>query len=105
MYCNDNVAGTGRRVNRPNCITAEEFCRRRCPEGGTGPDTGRKCNFVYECLLELLQDAVEDNSNCNCNCNYNCPQPRNCNFVYECLGDLLEDEVEEDNNCGCKRYC
>lgn len=99
MYCNDNVAGTGRMVNRPNCITAEEFCRRRCPEGGTSPN---RCNFVYECLLELLQDAVEDNDNCN----WNCPHKNNCNFVYECLGNLLEDATEEENcNCGCRRHC
>lgn len=102
MYCNDNVAGTGgRRVNRANCITAEEFCRRRCTGDNTAPDFGRRCNFVYECLLELLEDAVENNNNNNGGC-----VQRNCDFVYDCLGDLLEDAVDNNNNnnnCGCCR--
>ncbi len=71
MSCNwNNVAGTGGR-----CITAEEFCRRRCTGGSVSPDTGRRCNFVYECLLDLLEDAVEsdsgnnnNNRRCCCNC-------------------------------------
>jgi len=66
MSCGwNNVAGTG------NCITAEEFCRRRCGGGSTAPDSGRRCNFVYECLIELLEDALEDdnnNNNNNCCC-------------------------------------
>ncbi len=56
----NNVAGTG------NCITAEEFCRRRCRED-VAPDSGRRCTFVYECLLELLEDALEDDNNNNNN--------------------------------------
>ncbi len=101
MYCNcnGNVAGTGgRRINR--CITPEEFCRRRCPDDNTSPDYGRRCNFVYECLLELLEDAVESDNNNNNGC-----VQRNCDYVYDCLGNLLEDAVESDNNnnhCGCR---
>lgn len=103
MYCNgNNVAGTGGRiVNRANCITADEFCRRRCNGNNVSPDTSRRCNFVYECLLELLEDALEDNNN-----NNGCV--RNCDFVYECLDDLLEDAVEdtsENNRCKCHKYC
>lgn len=60
MSCryNNNVAGTG----GLNCITAAEFCRRRCDED-VAPDFGRRCNFVYECLFDLLEDALEDNNN------------------------------------------
>jgi hypothetical protein len=61
----NNVAGTG------NCITAEEFCRRRCNGGSVAPDFGRRCNFVYECLIELLEDALENDNNNNNNC-HNC---------------------------------
>lgn len=72
MSCgwNNNVAGTG------NCITAEEFCRRRCCGGSTSPcsgcggntspGSGSRCNFVYECLIDLLEDALEDNNNQCC---------------------------------------
>lgn len=98
MYYNDNVAGTGgRRVNRANCITSEEFCRRRCNEDNVAPDLGRRrCDFVFECLLELLEEAVENNN-----------ERRNCDFVFECLEDLLEDAVEDNNDFKfkCRKHC
>jgi len=63
MSCGwNNVAGTS------NCITAEEFCRRRCTGGNVAPDSSRRCNFVYECLLELLEDALEEDDNNNNHC-------------------------------------
>ncbi len=96
MYCSSNVGGTcGRRVNRP---------------GSCGcPSTGRNCNYVYNCLLDLLEDALDDcgSSNCGCGssgcgCGCGCSDGRNCNYVYECLEDLIEDASD---GCGCNRCC
>ncbi|WMJ76765.1 MULTISPECIES: hypothetical protein [unclassified Sedimentibacter] len=64
---NNNVAGTGRR---------------------------RNCEFVYECLLELLEEASDNNGR------------RRCDFVYECLEELLEDAGDNgNNNCHCCCPC
>lgn len=76
MHCYSRI------VNRANgCVTIREFCARKCKEdiapdygkrtsstrgGCIAPDTGRRCNFVYECLSELLEDALEDNNNHCC---------------------------------------
>ncbi len=84
MY-NGNVAGTGERmVNRCSC------------NGNVAGDTGiTRCNFVYECLYDLLEEVLGERNN-----------RRNCNWVYECLQELLEEvlEEEENNNCRCKKW-
>ena len=73
----------------------------------------RDCDFVFECLLDLLEDALgEDNNNhCKnrCNRNENVAGERNrrereCEDVFECLEELLEGE-QEDNNNHCRRHC
>ncbi len=85
MCCgsNNNIAGQmGRR------------CRCRC-NGNVSPDSGRRrfnCDFVYDCLYDLLEDET-GNRNRN-----------RCLWVYECLYDLLADAIEDDNNnCRCPR--
>ena len=60
---------------------------------GTG---GRNCDCVYECLLELIQDALGENNQCGRN-NSNVAGAggrRNCDFVFECLEELLEDALD-----------
>ena len=78
MYYNNNVAGTGgRRINRCNENVAGDsgrecsrndvegdFGRRRC-ENVAG-DRGRRrcdCDCVFECLEELLEDALGEEEN------------------------------------------
>lgn len=67
---------------------------RRC-NGNVLPDSGRRrcnCDFVYECLLELLAGETGNGNRCF--------------WVYECLYELLADALEEDNNnhhCRCPR--
>lgn len=76
------VAGAnGRKVNRPNDDVA----------GDTG---GRRCEFVFECLLELLEDAVGERNRRRCD----------CEFVFECLLELLEDALGEDEEHHCHRH-
>lgn len=73
----------------------------------------RDCDFVFECLLDLLEDALGENNNnhCNhwCNRNENVAGERNrrvrdCEDVFECLEELLEDALEEDNNNHCRKH-
>lgn len=81
---NNNVAGTGN--------------RRRCD-----------CDFVFQCLLDLLEDALGERE-CRRRNNWNendvagerNRRRRNCEDVFECLEELLEDALEEDNHC--RRY-
>ncbi len=94
MYCNGNVAGTGgRKINYANVAGAGGNrrcnCGCNCGCNNVSPDYGRNCNFVYNCLLELLENAIEED---NCE--------RNCDFVYDCLDDLLES-AGDNNNCDC----
>ncbi|MGD9567983.1 MAG: hypothetical protein AB7V48_06605 [Sedimentibacter sp.] len=78
MY--NNVAGAGGK----NCSNvAGDFGRRRC-------------DFVFECLEELLEDVLGDRGRrrrCDCDC------------VFECLEELLEDALGENDrhNCHCHR--
>ncbi|NLJ58812.1 MAG: hypothetical protein GX339_08220 [Tissierellia bacterium] len=86
MRKNDNVAGERNRNRRR---------RRRCD-----------CGCVFECLLDLLEDALDDNNRrCRRN-NWNRNDDvagisrrrvRNCEDVFECLEDLLEDELDDDD--------
>ncbi|NYB73973.1 hypothetical protein HZF24_07440 [Sedimentibacter hydroxybenzoicus DSM 7310] len=118
MYYNENnVAGAGgRKINYANGTVAGDFCRRGC--GNEVGGTGRRrcdCECVYGCLLELIEDAVEENNNHHHICCGNWVNPgggnrRRCDCVYECLFELLEDALEEDNNnnnnnCCCKCCC
>lgn len=83
--------------NKNNNVACERNRRRR------------DCDFVFECLLELLEDALEENDHHHCNnwCNCNAckcdRRKRDCDFVFECLEDLLEDALE-DKHDHCKRY-
>lgn len=53
----------------------------------------RRCDFVFECLIELLEDALDERDH------------RNCDFVFECLEELLEDVGEDQNNSKCRCRC
>lgn len=86
-------------MNSRNNNVAGERNRRR-----------RDCDFVFECLLELLEDALgENNNNHHNHCgNWNEDvagesnrRVRDCEDVFECLEELLEDELEEDRR---RRY-
>ena len=74
----DNVAGTG---------------RIRCD-----------CECVFECLLELLEDALGENNKKHC-CRNNDKvagiSGRRCECVFKCLKELLEDALEENNKHKC----
>lgn len=65
----------------------------------------RDCDFVFECLLDLLEDALGENNHHHCrkhdDWNDNVAgignrRVRDCEDVFECLEDLLEDELEDD---------
>lgn len=97
--------------NNSNCV-----CRNRCGNNVESNVVRRRCDCVYECLLELLEDAGENNNNNNhhcCCCNRVRPDVRpgggsnrrcNCECVYECLYDLLDDALEEEDDfCKCPR--
>ncbi len=88
---------------------AGDFGRRRCNNNVAG-DTGRRCECVYECLFELLENAGENNNHC-CHRN-NSVSPDggfdrrrrcDCECVFECLLELLEDALEEEDHCRCPR--
>lgn len=74
----------------------------------------RDCDFVFECLLELLEDALGEDNKCHCNHwwdrNENIAgernrRVRNCDFVFECLEELLEDALGEDNKHNrCRKH-
>ena len=90
--CN-NVAGRGgRKINYANVDIAGDFCRPRCGNNVEGNFGRRRCDFVYECLLDLLEEELRSRS-------------RNCDFVYECLDDLLEDAGDDKDKCRCFRDC
>lgn len=75
--CN-NVAGTGgRRINRCNGNVAGDRGRRRCD-----------CDCVFECLLDLLEEVLEERNSRRCNC--------------ECVFDCLEDVL---GNSGNNHHC
>lgn len=95
MVFSDN---NGRRINvdRKECRRNEnEECEReriRCD-----------CDCVFECLLELLEDANEDR-----NCKRDRVRPegenrRRCDCVFECLIRLLRDALEEEEEICCRK--
>ncbi|HHZ02132.1 MAG TPA: hypothetical protein GX396_04245 [Tissierellia bacterium] len=75
-------------------------------------DFGRRCECVFECLLDLLEDALDDRDNRRC-CerrNWEGLRPGgdfrrrcDCECVFECLLNLLEDELDDDDFCRCPR--
>lgn len=88
---------------------------RRC-NGNVAGETGMRrfdCECVFKCLLELLEDALEDNNNhhpCHENLSPTGDVDRrrcNCECVFECLLELLEDALEEDedDHIHCRRRC
>ena len=89
---------------------AGDFGRKRCGNDIAG-DSSRRCECVFECLLELLEDASEENNNHHC-CHHNSVSPNggidsrrrcDCDCVFECLLELLEDAEEENHCCCCRR--
>lgn len=88
--CNkNNIAGDFGR--KDNDMVAGDFGRRRFD-----------CDDVFECLLELLEDALED-MKCRCKDNNSGVSPvgRNirrfdCEDVFQCLAELLADALEDD---------
>ncbi len=88
--CND-VAGT----------------RNRCGNNVAGGSGRNRCECVFECLLQLLEEAGGSNHVC---CGSNSVSPGggslsrrcDCECVFECLLELLEDALEEDS-CKCPR--
>lgn len=80
MY--NNVAGTGgRRNNHCNGDVAGDFGRRRC-------------DFVFECLEELLEEVLgerEERRRCD------------CEDVFECLEELLEEVLGESGRRKCHK--
>ena len=86
--CNGNVAGTGG--------------RRKCNRDNVAGDTGLircDCECVFECLLALLAEAIEEDKKCchhhNSRVSPNGGNIRNrCECVYECLFALLAEELD-----------
>jgi len=72
-YESNNNNNVGGQMGQENCWNVSpNQGRRRC-----------NCDFVYECLLELLAgDAGKNNR---------------CNWVYACLYELLSDALEDDH--------
>lgn len=88
MYNQNNVAGTG--------------FRKRCPcNDNVGGDIGAiwNCRCVYECLYDLLADALDEGHGIPCGAvspgmGTDCCRRRcNCDYVYRCLYYLLEDAL------------
>jgi hypothetical protein len=105
MSFRDDVAGDFDRRCRED--VAGDF-GRRCRDDVAG-DVGfrRRCECVFECLFELLEDALgEDNRVC---CSkrwrnfvggageFDNRRRCDCECVFECLFDLLDDAL--DNRC------
>lgn len=92
MY--NNVAGTGgRKINRCNGNVAGDTGRRCNGNGDVAGDTGRRrCDFVFECLEELLEEVLGERNRRRCD----------CEFVFECLEELLEDVLGESDNHRCR---
>lgn len=71
----------------------------------------RDCDFVFECLLDLLEDVLGENNNHRNHCsNWNenvagesNRRVRDCEDVFECLEELLEDALGE-NNKHCRKH-
>ena len=83
---------------------AGDFGRKRCGNDIAG-DSSRRCECVFECLLELLEDAFDDDNNHHCGHRRYSVSPGggsrrrcDCDCVFECLLELLE-EAEEDDHC------
>lgn len=79
---------------------------RKCENNQVSPNGGtlRRCECVFECLFELLEDAVNNNNNHCCHRNSvshgGGTQKRcDCECVFECLLELLEDAQEEEDHC------
>lgn len=80
---------------------------KRCRNNVAG-EIGRRCECVFECLLELLEEAGENNNKC-CHREHNSVSPGgeneslrrrcDCECVFECLIELLEDALEEEDDC------
>lgn len=87
---------------------------RKCP-GQVSPGGGisRRCECVYECLLELLEEAGNNNNNHCCHqdsvspdSGSNCLNRRcDCQCVFDCLIELIEGAQEEENSCRCWWVC
>ena len=81
---------------------------RRWPNGEVSPGGGssERCECVFECLLQLLEDAGNSNNHC-CHRNSvsqgvgaNLERRCDCECVFECLTELLEGaQEEEENHC------
>ena len=92
------------RPNNGNVAGAEG--RRRCHDnvGGESGNLFCDCECVFECLLELLADALGKNDPCagrvRPSGGSNGPNENNrrCFCVYECLYELLSDALEENNH-------
>lgn len=69
-----------------------------------------RCECVFECLLELLEEAGENNNHHCCHRNSVSPgggtenrkRRCDCECVFECLIELLEDALEEEEE---KEHC
>lgn len=96
-------------VNRSNNVAGAN--RRRC--NNVEGERGRRrfdCDFVFECLLELLEDALEEENNKHHHCDNSvspnggfdrdCRRRRrfDCDDVFECLEELLEED-EDRRRC------
>ena len=72
---------------------------------GTGRNS-RRCDFVFDCLEDLLDDRKENK--CEDDHEENRRRgdrnSRRCDFVFDCLRDLLED-ASDDNGDGCDCRC
>ena len=79
----------------------------RCRNNVAGNCGRNRCECVFECLLQLLEEAGENNNIC-CGRNNVCTgggslnRRCDCQCVFECLIELLEDAIEEEP-CRCPR--
>lgn len=60
---------------------------RRCGNNVAGDSGLRRCDFVFDCLEEVLEERGRRRCDCEC--------------VFECLLELLEDALGEN----CRRKC
>lgn len=91
MY--NNVAGTGNRNCWNGNVGGETGRRCRCNNNVGGDFDRRRCDFVFECLEELLEEVLGERNRRRCD----------CEFVFECLEELLEDAGENDRNHRCHK--
>lgn len=77
---------------RRNVNLAGASCRRRID-----------CDDVFECLLDLLEDALGRRRRCRNRNNdvagISNRRVNDCEDVFECLEDLLEDAFDENDRC------